>query len=220
MLPVDADAARSLLPDVTWMTPSRLGRRAMAVLSLYEHRCTTLGPYTEIALSVLVDDLWRPRPYDVALDVLRRADLRRTGRYVLCLAVTSEEARVAAAEIWAQPALRVTAEADLMGRQVGVRSPDLGVTVDGRLGRGVRCPEADWILYGRRGGSTIRTLVRAHGRLRLHTGAGIRLRLDTAAAGPLAGQVRRLGLEGARPRFVLACPQFMQHRSAGAVLPR
>ncbi|MFD8387911.1 acetoacetate decarboxylase family protein [Streptomyces sp. NPDC059680] len=218
--PVPADAARRLLPGVTRPTPSRLGRRALAVLSLYEHRCSTIGPYTEIALSVLVDDLWRPRPYDIATDLLRRADLRRTGRYVLSLAVTSDEARVVAREIWGQPARRTTAEADLMGREIGVRSGDLGLTVEGRLGPGVRCPEADWTLYGRRADSTVRTLVRAHGRLRLHPGTGVRLRLDTAAAEPLAGQLRRLGIDRARPLLVLACPQFMLHRSAGAVLPR
>ncbi|WP_208897008.1 acetoacetate decarboxylase family protein [Streptomyces incarnatus] len=218
--PVPADAARGLLPGVTWLTPSRLGRRALALLSLYEHRCSTIGPYTEIALSVLVDDLWRPRPYDVAADLLRRADLRRTGRYVLSVAVTSDEARVVAQEIWGQPAMRTTAEADLTGREIGVRSGDLGLTVGGRLGPGIRCPEADWILYGRRSESTVRTLVRAHGRPRLHPGTGVRLRLDTAAAEPLAGQLRRLGIDRARPRFVVTCPQFMLHRSAGAVLPR
>ncbi|MGW1164516.1 acetoacetate decarboxylase family protein [Streptomyces sp. NPDC002550] len=218
--PVSADAARRLLPGVTPPTPSRLGRRALAVLSLHEHRCSTIGPYTEIALSVLVDDLWRPRPYDIGADLLRRADLRRTGRYVLSLAVTSDEARVVAREIWGQPAMRTTAEADLMGRKIAVRSGDLGLTVEGRLGPGIRCPEADWTLYGRRAESTVRTLVRAHGRLRLHPGTGVRLRLDTAAAEPLAGQLRRLGLDRARPLFVLACPQFMLHRSAGTVLPR
>ncbi|MGW2645789.1 hypothetical protein ACWC2T_12905 [Streptomyces sp. NPDC001393] len=214
------DAARRLLPGVTWLTPCRLGRRALAVLSLYEHRCSTIGPHTEIALSVLVDDLWRPRPYDVAADLLRRIDLRRTGRYVLSLAVTSDEARVVAQEIWGQPAMRTTAEADLMGPRIGVRSGDLGLTVRGRLGPGIRCPEADWILYGRRAESTVRTLVRAHGRPRLHPGTGVRLRLHTAAAEPFAGQLRRLGIDRARPRFVLHCPQFMLHRSAGAVLPR
>lgn len=218
--PVCADAAHALLPDVTWLTPSRLGRRALAVLSLYEHRCTTIGPYTEIALSVLVDDLWRPRPYDVVADLLRRVDLRRTGRYVLSLAVSSEEARVVAREIWGQPAMRMSAEADLMARQIGVRSRDLGIAVEGRLGPGIRCPEADWILYGRRGGSTVRTLVRAHGRPRLHPGTGVRLRLHTPAAEPLAGQLRRLGVDAARPLFALTCPQFMLHRSAGAALPR
>ncbi|WEO93711.1 acetoacetate decarboxylase family protein [Streptomyces sp. FXJ1.172] len=218
--PVRADAARGLLPDGTWLTPSRLGRRALAVLSLYEHRCTTIGPYTEICLSVLVDDLWRPRPYDALADLLRRVDLRRTGRYVLSLAVTSEEARVVAREIWSQPVMRVSAEADLMGREIGLRSRNLGITVEGRPGPGVRCPEPDWILYGRRGESTVRTLVRAHGRLRLHRGTGVRLRLETAAAEPLAGQLRRLGVDAARPLFALTCPQFMLHRSAGAVLPR
>ncbi|WP_369394036.1 acetoacetate decarboxylase family protein [Streptomyces sp. CG1] len=217
---VPADTARALLPDVTWLTPSRPGRRALALLSLHEHRCTTIGPYTEIALSVLVDDLWRPRPYDIAVDLLRRPDLRRTGRYVLSLAVTSEEARVVAREIWGQPAMRTTAEADLTDREIDVRSRDLGLRVEGRLGPGIRCPEADRVLYGRRGGSTVRTLVRTHGRLRLHPGTGVRLRLDTAAAEPLAGQLRRLGIDTVRPLFVLACPQFLAHRSAGAVLPR
>ncbi|MFG2637864.1 hypothetical protein ACGFX8_29205 [Streptomyces sp. NPDC048362] len=217
---VDSDAAGGLLPDVTWLTPSRVGRRALAVLSLYEHRCTTIGPYTEIALSVLVDDLWRPRPYDVAADLLRRVDLRHTGRYVVSLAVAGEEARVVAQEIWGQPAMRMTAEADLVGPDILVGSRELGLGVQGRLGPGVRCPQADWILYGRRGESTVRTLVRAHGRMRLHRGSGLRLRLDTGAAEPLAGPLRRLGVTTGRPLFALSCPQFMFHRSAGAVLPR
>ncbi|MFF4569386.1 hypothetical protein [Streptomyces sp. NPDC001410] len=217
---VDAVAARGLLPDATWMVPSRLGRRALALLSLYEHRCSTIGPYAEIALSVLVDDLWRPRPYDIAADLLRRVDLRRTGRYILSLAVSSEEARVVSQQIWGQPAVRMAAEADLMSRDLGVTAPGLGLAVKGRLGRGLRCPEADWILYGRHGESTVRTLVRAHGRLRLHTGTGVRLHLDIAAAEPMAGQLRRLGIDAARPLFALSCPQFVFHRSAGAVLPR
>ncbi|GGW71205.1 hypothetical protein GCM10010503_55760 [Streptomyces lucensis JCM 4490] len=218
--PVDAGAAGSLLPAATWPAPGRLGRRALAVLSLYEHRCTTIGPHTEIALSVLVDDLWRPRRYDAVTDLLRRADLRRTGRFVVSAAVTGEEARAVAKEIWGRPAMRMTADADLMGREIGVRSPDLGLTVEGRLGPGVRCPEADWILYGRRGENTVRTLVRTHGRRRLHSGAGLRLRLETAAAEPFAGQLRRLGIDTARPLFVLNCPRFMARRGAGAVLPR
>ncbi|MEU5538682.1 hypothetical protein [Streptomyces sp. NPDC020362] len=217
---VDAETARSLLPGPTWMAPSRLGPRTLAVLSLYEHRCSTIGPYAEMSLSVPVDDLWRPRPYDIATDLLRPADLRRTGRYVLSLAVSSEEARVVAQQIWSQPALRTSAEADLMGRDIRVDAPELGLAVEGRLGPGIRCPEADWILYGRRGESTVRILVRAHGRPRLHTGSGLRLRLDTAAAEPMAGQLRRLGIDSARPVFVVSCPQLMLHRSAGATLPR
>ncbi|MFC9283981.1 hypothetical protein [Streptomyces collinus] len=218
--PVDAGAARALLPDGTWMRPSRLGRRALAVLSLYEHRCSTIGPHAEIALSVLVDDLWRPRPYDIAADLLRRADLRRTGRCVLSLAVSSEEARVVAREVWGRPAVRTSADAELMTRHLRFTAPEMGLAVEGRLGPGVRCPEPDWVLYGRRGESTVRSVARAHGRSRLHLATRVRLRLNTAAAEPLAGQLRRLHIDTARPLFVLSCPQFMVHRSAGVVLPR
>ncbi|MFF0383994.1 acetoacetate decarboxylase family protein [Streptomyces sp. NPDC004286] len=218
--PVDTEAVRALLPDVPWVRPSGIGRHTLAVLSLYEHRCSTLGPYTEVALSVPVDDLWRPRPADLALDVLRRADLRRTGRHVLSLAVTTEEARVAARELWGLPAVRAAAEVQLTGHRLRLSAPGLGIAVLGRLGPGVRCPEPDWALYGRRGESTVRTAIRTSARPRLHAGAGVRLRLDTAAAEPMAGQLRRLGIDTARPLFVVACPQFMVHRAAGAVLPR
>ncbi|MFF9177409.1 acetoacetate decarboxylase family protein [Streptomyces sp. NPDC014793] len=217
---VDAGAAHALLPAGTRTVPGRTGGRTLAVLSLYEHRCSTIGPYTEVALSVPVADLWRPRPYDVAADLLRRADLRRTGRHVLSLAVSSEEARSVAREIWGQPATLGSAVADLMGRHLRFATMETGLVVAGRLGPGVRCPEADWVLYGRRDESTVRTLVRAHGAPRLHSGARVRLRLDTAAAEPMAGQLRRLGIDAARPLFVLHNPRFTAHRSAGAVLPR
>ncbi|MGY4976889.1 hypothetical protein ACWCYL_06950 [Streptomyces sp. 900105755] len=217
--PVDTDVARSLLPDVAWMVPTRLGRRALAVLSLYEHRCTTIGPYTELGLSVLVDDLWRPHAYDLAADLLRRADLRRTGRYVVALAVGTEEARAVAEELWAQPAVHGSADVELQGRELRVHAPELGVSVEGRPGPGARCPEADWVLYGRRGESTVRTLVRAHGRPRVHARPRLRLRLD-GAHGPLARHLQILELDAVRPGFVLTSPRFVAHRSAGAVLPR
>ncbi|MFF8953551.1 acetoacetate decarboxylase family protein [Streptomyces sp. NPDC014940] len=222
---VDAGAAQALLPAGGRTVPGRArsGRtpgRALAVLSLYEHRCSTIGPYTEVALTVPVADLWRPRRYDLAADLLRRADLRRTGRHVLSLAVSSEEARAVAREVWGQPATLGSAVADLMGRHLGFATMETGLVVTGRLGPGVRCPQPDWALYGRRDGSTVRTLVRAHGAPRLHAGARVRLRLDTAAAEPMAGQLRRLGLDRARPLLVLHQPRFTAHRSAGAVLPR
>ncbi|MFF7468516.1 hypothetical protein [Streptomyces sp. NPDC008092] len=217
--PVDADVARSLLPDVAWLVPTRLGRRALAVLSLYEHRCTTIGPYTELGLSVLVDDLWRPHAYDLAADLLRRADLRRTGRYVVALAVGTQEARAVAEELWAQPAVRGAADVELQGRELRVHAPELGVSVEGRPGPGARCPEADWVFYGRRGESTVRTLVRAHGRPRVHARPRLRLRLD-GAHGPLARHLQILELDAVRPGFVLTSPRFVARRSAGAVLPR
>ncbi|MER6464060.1 hypothetical protein ABT278_26850 [Streptomyces sp. NPDC001228] len=217
--PVDPGVARSLLPDLDWLVPARLGRRALAVLSLYEHRCTTIGPYTELGLSVLVDDPWRPHPYGLAGDLLRRVDLRRTGRYVVALAVGTREARAVAEEVWAQPAVHGPAEVSLQGRELLAEAPELGLSVEGPPGPGVRCPEADWVLYGRRGDSTVRTLVRADGRPRVHSRPRVRVRLG-AVHGPLARHLQILELDTVRPGFVLTSPRFMAHRSAGAQLPR
>ncbi|MCX4765913.1 acetoacetate decarboxylase family protein [Streptomyces sp. NBC_01275] len=214
---VDADAARSLLPDVTWMVPARLGRRALAVLSGYEHRCTTIGPYSEISLSLIVNDLWRPKPYDLALDLMRRTDLRRTGRYVVGLTVSTEEARAAAEEIWGQRASVSPVDVDLLGRDIGVGAQEPGIRLTGELGPGTRCPDADWALYGRRGERTLRIQVRSHGRPRIHPAPRVRLEVGTRAH-PLAEQLRRLGLDSARPRSVLTSHAFMSHRSAGAEL--
>ncbi|MET7680511.1 acetoacetate decarboxylase family protein [Streptomyces sp. NPDC005423] len=217
--PVDPDAARSLLPDVTWMVPARLGRRALAVLSVYEHRCTTIGPYSEIGLSVIVNDLWRPRPYDLALDLARRVDLRRTGRYVVGLTVSTEEARAVAEEVWGQRASVAPVDVDLPGRGIDAGTGESGIRLTGGLGPGARCPDADWVLYGRRGERTLRIQVRTHGRPRVHPAPRVRLRVGTGSH-PLAEQLRRLGLDSARPRSVLTCRDFMAHRSAGAELPR
>ncbi|MEE4490960.1 acetoacetate decarboxylase family protein [Streptomyces sp. BE230] len=217
--PVDAEAARSLLPDVTWMMPARLGRRALAVLSVYEHRCTTIGPYSEIGLSVIVNDLWRPHPYDLALDLTRSMDLRRTGRYVVGLAVSTEEARAVAADIWGQQASVSSLDVDLLGRNISVGAAGPGIRLAGELGPAIRCPDADWVLYGRRGDRTLRIQVRNHGRPRVHPAPRVRLRVGTPAH-PLAEQLHRLGLDSARPRSVLTCHDFMARRSAGAELPR
>ncbi|WP_406454060.1 acetoacetate decarboxylase family protein [Streptomyces sp. NBC_00876] len=217
--PVDAEAARSLLPDVTWMTPARLGRRALAVLSVYEHRCTTIGPYSEVGLSVVVNDLWRPRPYDLALDLTRSTDLRRTGRYVVGLAVSTEEARAVAEEVWGQPASVSAVDVDLLGRDISAGAAEPGIRLVGGLGPAIRCPDVDWVLYGRRGDRTLRVQVRNHGRPRLHPAPRVRLRVDTHAH-PLAERLHRLGLDSARPRSVLICHDFMARRGAGAELPR
>jgi hypothetical protein len=124
-----------------------------------------------------------------------------------------------AEELWAQPAVHGAADVELQGRELRVHAPELGVSVEGRPGPGARCPEADWVLYGRRGESTVRTLVRAHGRPRVHARPRLRLRLD-GAHGPLARHLQILELDAVRPGFVLTSPRFVAHRSAGAVLPR
>ncbi|MFB7513000.1 acetoacetate decarboxylase family protein [Streptomyces sp. NPDC056144] len=218
---VDRRAAARLLPDLSWLQPTRTARRALVALSASEHRCVSLGPYQELSMAVLVDDLWRPRPYDVVRDLLRRADVRRTGRYVTDVLVTTEEARSVSREIWGHPAELAPVEVMVADRRVrvvaGGEQPLL--SLEGRIGPAVRCPRVDSVLYGRPERNTVRTTVRVQGRMRVHPAPGVRLRLGDADA-PFVHHLRELGLAGARPLFVMTAPSYMARRSRGCALPR
>lgn len=230
---VDPDRAAGLLSDTAWMSPSRVGRRVLVALSAYEHRCVSLGPYNELSLAVLVNDLWRPRSHDVLRELLRRADTRRTGRQVTALAVTTPEAEAASRELWGQPATRALVDVRLTGSRLhaslGEVSPPGGAVADplvrlaGNLGPYVPAPHMDSVLYGRTAEATLRSLVHCAGRQRFHAVPRLRLRCAPGAdAGqePFVRQLRSLGLDGARPLCVLSAPQYQARRGSGAALPR
>ncbi|MET9801021.1 hypothetical protein [Streptomyces sp. NPDC006368] len=243
-------AAAPLLSDASWMTPTRFGRRVLVALSVYEHRCVSLGAYNEMSLAVLVNDLWRPRPYDVVRDLLRRADTRRAGRQVTALAVTTPEAEAVSRELWGQPARRALLDVRLTANRLratlteplltepardepaateagptgpGLAEPGPLLDFSGDLGPYVTAPRVDSVLYGRTADATLRTLVHCAGRQRFHAAPRLRLRCAPGPAAdehPLLRQIRALGLDGARPLFVLSSPVHQARRGAGAPLPR
>ncbi len=221
---VDAVAAAQILPDLSWLRPTRAGTKALVALSGYEHRCVSLGPYSELSLAVLVDDLWRPRPYDVLRDLLRRADVRRTGRHVVDLLVTTAEAATVGKEVWGQPASVAPVEVALTGRRLRVLARDPVqdrpmIGLDGLLGPSSRIPQLDSVLYGRPDRTTIRTLVRVQRGMRLHPAPRARLRVGEGNQ-PFTRHLHELGLAGARPLFVMTADGYLARRSAGTALPR
>ncbi|QGV77221.1 hypothetical protein [Streptomyces ficellus] len=230
---VEADRAAGLLSETSWMSPSRVGRRVLVALSAYEHRCVSLGPYNELSLAVLVNDLWRPRAHDVLRELLRRADTRRTGRQVTAVAVTTAEAEAAAREVWGQPATRASVDVRLAANRLhAVLAPEGGpdgvpggplLALTGDLGPYAPAPHLDSVLYGRTADATLRSMVHCEGRQRFHAAPRVRLRCAPGAAAveePLVRQVRALGLDGARPLCVLSAPEYRARRGAGAPLPR
>ncbi|MET9426578.1 MULTISPECIES: hypothetical protein [unclassified Streptomyces] len=73
--------------------------------------------------------------------------------------------------------------------------------------------------------ATLRSLAHCAGRQRLHAAPRVRLHCapGTAADGreePLVRQLRALGLDGARPLWVLSAPRYQARRGSGAALPR
>ncbi|MFD0568728.1 acetoacetate decarboxylase family protein [Kitasatospora gansuensis] len=221
---VDAEAAARVLPELSWLRPTRAGHKALVALTGYEHRVVSLGPYSELSLAVLVNDLWRPRPYDVLRDLLRRADVRRTGRHVVDLLVTTPEALAVGREIWGQPGVAAQVEVTVADRRIQVlaRDPEHGgplVELTGAIGPSGRVPQVDSVLYGRPDDNTVRTMVRVQRGMRLHPAPRARLRVGEADH-PLTRHLRELRLQGARPLFVMTAPSYLARRSGGTILPR
>jgi len=221
----DDEAVARLLPDESWLRPTGLRGRCLVALTAYEHRCTSIGAYRELGLAVLVDDLWRPRRRDVVRDLLRSADSRHTGRFVVALCVSTPEAQTVSAEVWGHPAQLCPMDVTVTGRRlhVALDGPEEGAAsleLSGVCGPYVPAPHIDSVLYGRPGDAILRTLVHTRGRLRAHLAPSIRLRLGRTGAHPLAAALRDLGLDGARPRFVISAPDYMARRGAGTALPR
>jgi hypothetical protein len=212
----DAGAAAALLG---------LGRavgvngRALVAVHAFRNHQTTLGAYDEIDLGIVVHDPWRPRPWRVWTDQLRRADHRRSGIRLLDSLLSSDAAAAAARELWGQPAFTGSARVELTTRSASVEAaaPDGTImTLAGRLGPWIPSSAPDLVVYSDRDGTVLRSSMETRGRGRTHAAPGVRLAVGPSAH-PMARHLRDLGLDGARP--LLCLTTFHQQTRRGSAVP-
>ena len=215
----DAWAARRAL-EGTGLEPVVVGPKAIAGLAFLDHRDTSLGPHHEAALGLVV----RLAGDRSALRLLA-GDLRSVGRqrrlgfHVLHLPVTTAAARAAGGEIWGYPTFLADLPLDFTpgrfrGEVVDPMTGEPSVVLEGRVPAGVPGVGLDVVLYSRRDGAILRTVVDVRARVETSLGRALCLRVGPSAH-PMAESVRALGLEGASPLFVQRSLTFQARLQPG-----
>lgn len=213
----ERDLVAALAKDGSATEPLSFAGRAVVAVLAVDHREGSLGRYRQAAVGVLVDGPWRSGRLPWA-ELLGRADQRGIGIRLLGMAVTTDEAADAYREIWGFPTARTQVDLSIgaVRTRVVVAGEDgTRFGLGGVLGVGAPSATRDLVLFSRQAKTTLRSQVDIRGRVRMHPGAGLRLGVGGPGGG-LAGQLRELGLDGARPLLALTS-RGLQARISAAV---
>lgn len=222
---VDLGAARELLAH-TGLPPVEFTRgRAAATLNYYDYRRVGIGPYGEVALTLVVHRPDQPRPHLPWLHVLRKRaeDWGPIGAHVVDMPVTIPAALAAGKELWGFPKFVTPIEARLSGRNFAftVLDPEGAghiVRVEGRRGLGIPVKGADLVTYSNHRGSILRTQIPTGGHTTL---SRARVRLEIGTSGhAMAQHLRTLRLDELEPFTLLSTDDFASRLPFGTpILP-
>lgn len=196
--------------------------KALAIVAFFEYRHAAIAAYNEVGVAVVAVPPGTALPRARLLSLLRHPERNRVGFNILDLPVTTPAACAAGRELWGYPKFVTPIEFSLAGHEFrgAVQDPDAPgdlVTLAGRTGVGVPAPLLDLVLYSRHQGRTLRTAVITRGGGRCCLPGSIRLRV-TGSTHRMAGNLRALGLDGARPAFVTHTHGLQLRLNAGAVI--
>ncbi|MEV8636700.1 hypothetical protein AB0395_34165 [Streptosporangium sp. NPDC051023] len=201
-------AAADLLKGTGLGPAVRLAGRALVVVHASWNRRTSLGAYREVHLGVVVPDPWRPGSPRVWPDLPRGADRRRSGSFMAGSIVDTGLACAVAPRLWGGEPYMAPVEFELTDRAARVAVGGLEdrlLVLSGSLGPWLPASDRDLVGYMRSADATLRSCVRTSGPGRVHPAPRVRLTVGQAAH-PLAGRLRELGLDGARPLLCLSTP--------------
>ncbi|WP_424533297.1 hypothetical protein ACOZ38_23345 [Sphaerisporangium viridialbum] len=214
---VDPGAAAALLEGTGLGPAVQVAGRALVAVHASSNRRTSIGAYREVSLGIVVHDPWRATSLRVWPDLFRRARRRRSGSGLLGSVVDTEAVSAVPPEVWGcEPALAdLRIELTARSFRIAAGGPDGGfLSFRGRLGPGIPVRAPDLVGYSRHEGTTLRSCVETRGRGRVHPAPRGRLVVGQAAH-PMAGHLRALGLDGARPLLCLSALANQTLRGAG-----
>ncbi|MFI7417870.1 hypothetical protein [Nonomuraea sp. NPDC049684] len=198
----------------------RVAGRALVVVHAARNLRTGVGDYAELQVGVVVPGPFRPpwRGLRLLPDLLRGADVRRCGAFLVGSAVDSAVVQGLGARLWGGETCLTALELRL-GPGSAHLAADRILTLRGRLGPGLPLPDPGLVGYAREAGAVLRSHVRARGRARLHAAPSLRLAVEPGSAHPLADRLRELGLDGARPLLCLSATTRRTLRDAAVPVP-
>ncbi|MEV4804289.1 hypothetical protein AB0K18_30160 [Nonomuraea sp. NPDC049421] len=195
----------------------QVGGRALVAVHVAANRRTSVGAYGELQVGVVVPGPFRRR-FPFVPDLLRAADLRRSGSFLVGTAVDDPVVGALGSRLWGGETYQTPLTIRL-GRSAQVGADQI-LTLRGRLGPGLPLGDPGVVAYAREAGVVLRSCVRTRGPARLHVAPPLRLVVAPQAAHPLAGRLRELGLDGARPLMCLSTAVRQSLRDAAVPVPR
>jgi len=206
----------------TGLVPARFYKgRGLAILSFYEYRDTSFGPYLEMSLTAAVYPLSCVPPRSATLELFRKPARRTLGYYFIDLPLTAKLPLVAGRELWGLPKFKTNISFDSTGAEfVGkVPDPETGeniITVKAPFGRGMPMPVMDMAFYSNREDSILKTMVNIHASVKSMSG-----KLVEVVVGPakhrMVDNLRSLGLDKTRPFLLQTSDQFRYSLNAGEI---
>jgi hypothetical protein len=189
---VDPNAARPLIDPA--FEPWIVFGKALAMVCAFEYRDTTIGPYGELGLGLLIKRRGAcPSLLGALADMRKETD---AGLYIVNLPVTTAEARSAGRELWGYP--KYVTPMDIGFRRDGVRfKVDNEIEMTMGASRGLETAGLPFVLYSVNGGRVLRTIVDVDHKVRWGGASSASIRI--AGDGPTATSVRALGLDRAKP---------------------
>ncbi|MBN6051008.1 hypothetical protein JYK22_03590 [Nonomuraea sp. RK-328] len=245
----DPAVAAELLEGAGLGPAARVAGRALVAVHAAWNRRTSVGVHRELHVGIVVPGPWRPRGPLGWYDLVRGAERRRSGVFLVGSVVDTAVVAALAPRLWGgEPSLlplefglargiaRVAVNtaggregAGAFGAGGGANvSGTIGgagaagerlLVLGGRLGPGLPVSERDLVGYARAAGTTLRSCVRARGRGLLHPAPRLRLAVAPGWAHPLAHLLRDLGLDGARPLLCLSATTRRTLRDAAVPVP-
>jgi hypothetical protein len=222
---VSRDGAEGLLEGTGLAPQLAPDGRALAALSFYEYRRTSIGPYNEVGTTLLVRPQGaRPSRLGIA-EMFAPPRWRKGGAYVVDLPVTTAAASAAGREIWGYPKFITDISFRLAGRELAcsVFDPDSApqgqreriLALRGRLGPGLPAPPMGIVTFSVLDRMLWRTDIDVRGSVMVHTPGSVQLEVGPSRH-RMAENLRTLGLTGTRPILVIETERFQSRLPAGA----
>jgi hypothetical protein len=214
MFAADPAAVDAKLAGTGLIPAMRIGRKPLVVVSIYEYRQSSIGPYNEVGVAILVypERFRRSRSVLGWRDVLRRTDRREQGVYIIDLPVTTPNAYEAGCAIWGFPKFVAPISFALGGGHFSSTVEDTtdGSTImefSGAAKPTVKVPPISLVCYSEIDDKPVRSSIEVRNGMRLHVPGGINLKVGQSRH-RMANNLRDLGLDGAQPVAVGSTANF------------
>ncbi len=187
------DAVSALLPEGP-IEPYVAFGRATILLAAFDYRSSSIGPYRQVALTILAKRRGSaPTLFGSFRDLETDPDL---GLFVIELPVSSPLAFAAAGEIWGYPVYETKIATEF--RPDGLVVDVLGdVTLRMGLGGGLSTSALPLVTFSSVNDALVRTVIT--GAYQVCWGGTRTVELEIAGDGPLGEALLRLGIDGVKP---------------------